>query len=131
MPMVVWQLVFFVFPLLFLVALTFWLVKNYRMVPGFDTVNWVKMYTRGYFWDAYFRTFGLALLSTAITSALAFPCSYALAFKVSPTVRRWAIFLLIIPFFTSYLVRAYAWQSLPGHRGHHQRRALFLGLGRS
>ena len=38
--MVIWQLVFFVFPLLFLVALTFWLVKNYRMVPGFDTVNW-------------------------------------------------------------------------------------------
>ena len=36
MPMVLWQLVFFVFPLCFLVALTFWLVRNYRMVPGFD-----------------------------------------------------------------------------------------------
>jgi spermidine/putrescine transport system permease protein/putrescine transport system permease protein len=41
--------------------------------------------------------------------ALAFPCAYALAFKVSENVRRWAIFLLIIPFFTSYLVRAYSW----------------------
>ncbi len=129
MPMVVWQLIFFVFPLVFLVALTFWLVKNYRMVPGFDTVNWVKMYTRGYFWDAYFRTFGLALLSTAITSALAFPCSYALAFKVSPTVRRWAIFLLIIPFFTSYLVRAYAWQVFLATEGIINGALSFLGLG--
>ena len=61
LPMVVWQLVFFIFPLFFLVALTFWLVENYRMVPGFDSVNWVKMYTRGYFRDAYGFTFLMAL----------------------------------------------------------------------
>ena len=36
MPIVLWQLVFFVFPLLFLLLMSFWLVKNYRMVPGFD-----------------------------------------------------------------------------------------------
>ena len=56
MPIVVWQLVFFVFPLLFLLLMSFWLVKNYRMVPGFDSVNWVKMYGKGYFWDGYWRT---------------------------------------------------------------------------
>ena len=117
LPMVLWQLVFFVFPLLFLVALTFWLVKNYRMVPGFETVNWVKMYTRGYFWDAFGFTFAMALASTAVTSVLAFPCAYALAFNVSRTVRRWAVFFLIIPFFTSYLVRAYTWQIFLGDEG--------------
>ncbi|MGI9304590.1 MAG: ABC transporter permease [Gammaproteobacteria bacterium] len=127
--MVVWQLVFFVFPLIFLVALTFWLVKNYRMVPGFDTINWVKMYTRGYFWDAYFRTFVLALVSTAVTSILAFPCSYALAFKVSPAARRWAIFLLIIPFFTSYLVRVYSWQIFLGNEGIINGALSLIGLG--
>jgi spermidine/putrescine transport system permease protein/putrescine transport system permease protein len=105
LPMLVWQLVFFVFPLIFLLALSFWLVKNYRMLPAFDPVNWIRMYTRGYFWDAYFLTFAMALLATAVTSVLAFPCAYALAFRVSPAARRWAIFLLIIPFFTSYLVR--------------------------
>ena len=115
--MVVWQFIFFIFPLLFLIALSFWLVKNYRMVPGFDTVNWVKMFSRGYFWDAYWYTFGLALLSTAVTSLLAFPCAYALAFKSSANVRRWAIFLLIIPFFTSYLVRAYSWQVFLSNEG--------------
>ena len=127
--MLLWQLVFFVFPLIFLLALTFWLVKNYRMVPVFDTVNWVKMYTREYFWDAYGFTIALSIASTAITSALAFPCAYALAFKVSPTTRRWAIFLLIIPFFTSYLVRAYSWQIFLGNEGIINATLGYIGLG--
>ena len=129
LPMVIWQLIFFVFPLVFLVLLSFWLVKNYRMVPGFDAVNWVKMYTRGYFWDAFGFTFVLALLSTTVASVLAFPCSYALAFIVSPTARRWAVFFLIIPFFTSYLVRAYAWQVFLGDRGIINGLFSLVGLG--
>ena len=110
LPMVLWQVLFFAIPLGFLVYLSFWLVRNYRMVPGFDVVNWVSMYGKDYFWDAYGLTFGLAAASTLVTSLIAFPCAYALAFKVSDTARRWAIFFLIIPFFTSYLVRIYAWQ---------------------
>ncbi len=129
MPMVVWQLLFFIFPLIFLVALSFWLVKNYRMEPGFDPVNWIKMYGRGYFRDAYFRTFGLATLSAVVVSMVAFPCSYALAFKLSPEVRRWAIFLLIIPFFTSYLVRIYSWQIFLGSKGIINGLLALVGLG--
>ena len=129
LPMVVWQLVFFVFPLLFLVVLTFWLVRNYRMVPGFDSVNWAKMYTRGYFWDAYGFTFLMALVSTAVTSVLAFPAAYALAFNVSAAARRWAVFFLIIPFFTSYLVRAYSWQIFLGDEGIINGLFSLVGLG--
>ena len=46
-PMLVWQALFFIAPLCFLLLMTFWLVKNYRMVPGFDTVNWIKMFNNG------------------------------------------------------------------------------------
>ena len=117
LPMVLWQVLFFVIPLGFLVYLSFWLVRNYRMVPGFDVVNWVSMYGKDYFWDAYGLTLGLAAASTLVTSLVAFPCAYALAFKVSDTIRRWAIFFLIIPFFTSYLVRIYAWQVIIAEHG--------------
>ena len=75
------------------------------------------MYGKDYFWDAYGLTFGLAALSTLVASLIAFPCAYALAFKVSDTARRWAIFFLIIPFFTSYLVRIYAWQVIIAEHG--------------
>ncbi|MBA8910918.1 spermidine/putrescine transport system permease protein/putrescine transport system permease protein [Aminobacter ciceronei] len=110
LPMLIWQALFFLAPLLFLIALSFWTVKNFRMEPDFDTVNWVRMLGRGVFWDAYLRTFALATAAAVITSALAFPCAYAIAFKLTETARRWAIFLMVIPFFTSYLVRVYSWQ---------------------
>lgn len=110
LPMLVWQVMFFLAPLLFLIALSFWTVKNFRMEPDFDTVNWVRMLGRAVFWDAYLRTFALATSAAVISSGLAFPCAYAIAFKLSDTARRWAIFLMVIPFFTSYLVRVYSWQ---------------------
>ena len=115
--MVIWQLAFFVVPVCFMVILSFWLVKNYRMEPAFVSVNWTKMYSRDYFWDAYWYTLGLACISTITTSLIAFPAAFALAFRTSENVRRWMIFFLIIPFFTSYIVRAYAWQVIIAKQG--------------
>lgn len=110
LPLLIWQILFFVFPLLFLVALSFWTVKNFVMSPDFDPVNWTTMYGRAVFWQAYGTTLALAAAAAVLTSALAFPASYAIAFKLSDTARRWAVFLMVIPFFTSYLVRIYSWQ---------------------
>lgn len=110
LPLLVWQLLFFVFPLFFLIAISFWTVKNFTMQAGFDTVNWQTMYGRAVFWQAYGTTFVLAAVSAVLTSVVAFPASYAIAFKMSDTARRWAVFLMVIPFFTSYLVRVYSWQ---------------------
>ena len=110
LPMLVWQVMFFLAPLVFLVALSFWTVRNFRMEPDFNPDNWVRMLGRGVFWDAYFRTLILSSAAAVVTSVLAFPCSYAIAFKLSETARRSAVFLMVIPFFTSYLVRVYSWQ---------------------
>ena len=109
-PAALWQALFFVAPIVFLVALSFWVVRNFRMVPAFDTVNWVRMLTRDVFWDAYLRTLSLAAATAVLASVIAFPAAYALAFRASPQLRRFCTLLLITPFFTSYLVRIYAWQ---------------------
>lgn len=110
LPMLIWQLVFFVAPLVFLIALSFWTVKNFKMEADFNTINWVTMYGRSVFWQSYGLTLAMATTAAVITSILAFPCSYAIAFKLSARHRQWAIFLMVIPFFTSYLVRVYSWQ---------------------
>ena len=110
LPMLVWQLIFFLAPLLFLIALSFWTVRNFRMEPDFNPDNWSRMLGRAVFWDAYARTFALSTGAAILASALAVPASYAIAFKLSDAARRWAIFLMVIPFFTSYLVRVYSWQ---------------------
>ncbi len=129
LPIIIWQAAFFLVPLGFMVVMTFWAVKNYRMEPDFVLQNWDKMFSRGYFWDAYWLTLGRATLAAVIASLVAFPASYALAFKVSPTARRWAIFFMIIPFFTSYLVRAYAWQVILAEQGVINAGLSYLGLG--
>jgi len=129
LPIIVWQTLFFVGPLIFMVAMSFFLVKNYRMEEAFELKNWNKMFSKDYFWDSYVLTFVLATVSTIVASVLAFPASFALAFKVPASVRRWAIFLLIIPFFTSYLVRIFAWYVILAESG--ALNALFdnFGLG--
>jgi spermidine/putrescine transport system permease protein len=128
-PLLIWQGLFFVGPLLLMVAMTFWLVRNYRMEPDFIFDNWQRMLTRGFFWDAYFVTLGRAVLAATLASLIAFPASFALAFRASEAVRRWAIFFLIVPFFTSYLVRIYAWQVLLAESGPLNGLLGYVGLG--
>ncbi|MEM6944784.1 MAG: ABC transporter permease [Pseudomonadota bacterium] len=117
LPLILWYGAFFVGPLLFTVAMSFFLVKNYRMVEAFETVNWARMFSRGFFWDAYWRTLGLAGMAAGLASLLAFPAAWALAFRATDTQRRWAISLLIIPFFTSYLVRVFSWYVILAEQG--------------
>ena len=129
LPMILWQALFFIGPLVFMIAMSFFLVKNYRMVEAFEFTNWVKMFGRGYFWDSYFLTMGLAALSTILATCLAFPAAYGLAFKVSDSTRRWAIFFLIIPFFTSYLVRTFSWYVILAESGVINAALSYVGLG--
>lgn len=117
LPLLIWQGLFFIGPLILMVAMSFWLVKNYRMQPDFNFANWDKMLSRGYFWDAYWITLARATLTATLASLIAFPASYAMAFRLSESARRLAIFCLIVPFFTSYLVRIYAWQVLLAESG--------------
>jgi spermidine/putrescine transport system permease protein len=129
LPLIAWQGLFFVGPLVFMVAMSFFLVKNYRMEAAFQFSNWTRMLGREFFWDAYLLTLALALFATALTSAVAFPASYYLAFKASERARRWAIFFLIIPFFTSYVVRVFAWQVILAQQGVINAGLSYLGLG--
>ena len=117
LPIIFWQFLFFVGPLLFMLAISFFVVKNYRMTEAFEMVNWQKMLSRNYFWDSYWYTIFIAGISTGVAMVLAFPASFALAFRASDSLRRWAIFLLIIPFFTSYLVRTFSWYVILAESG--------------
>lgn len=129
LPIIVWQLVFFVGPVLFMVAMSFFLVKNYRMTEAFEFVNWSKMLSKGYFWDSYWYTIFIAAVSTFCAMTLAFPAAFALAFKATESTRRWAIFLLIIPFFTSYLVRTFSWFVILSESGVVNGLLGYIGLG--
>jgi spermidine/putrescine transport system permease protein len=109
-PPLLWQLLFFVVPFGFLVAVTFWSVRNFRLAQDLTLANWERILSAGFFYSAYLYTFALAAATAVVASLIAFPAAYTIAFKVTPNVRRILIFLLVVPFFTSYPVRIYSWQ---------------------
>lgn len=129
LPLLIWQLAFFLVPLVFLTAMSFWTVRNFQMQPDFNFGNWQRILTRGVFWDAYLQTLFLATSSAIVTSVIAFPASYAISFKLSETAKRWMIFVLIIPFFTSYLVRVYSLQVFLSDAGIVNAALSHIGLG--
>ena len=57
LPMFLWQAAFFVAPLLFLVAMTFWSVRNFRLRPDFTLANWQAVLSAGFFQNAFVHTF--------------------------------------------------------------------------
>lgn len=108
-PMLAWQAAFYLGSLVILVLMTFWTVKNYRLVIDYNTENWIDVLSSRLFYTIYFRTLYYAGFSAAVASIVAFPLAYTLAFKVSERTRRIAFLLLILPYFTNYYVRTYAW----------------------
>ena len=129
LPIIFWQALFFIAPLIFMVAMSFFIVRNYRMTEAFVMKNWLKMLSRDYFWDSYALTIGLATLATIVVMTVAFPAAYTLAFKASETLRRWVVFLLIIPFFTSYLVRIFSWYVILAESGVVNAMLGYVGIG--
>ena len=129
LPPLVWQAVFFVGPLLFLLALTFWSVQSYRLEPDFTAVNWIKVGGQSYFWRALGVTVFFAVAGAALTSLIAFPAAYHIAFRLSARGRRLAMMALITPFFTSYLVRIYSWQAYLADAGIINELIVWFGFG--
>ena len=63
------------------------------------------------------NTIGLAALNTVICAIVAFPVAYTLALKVRGNWKLVLVALVIVPFWTSFLIRTYAWMTLLGGNG--------------
>lgn len=110
LPVALWQLAFFLLPLVFLVVITFWKVRNFKLAPAFDLGNWEKVLTSSPFQRALVYTFEVAAVTTVLAMLLAFPAAHAIGLRLSEKARaRWIAFL-IIPIFSSYILKVYAWQ---------------------
>jgi ABC-type spermidine/putrescine transport system permease subunit I len=128
-PNLAWQLAFFVVPLGFLVSMTFWSVRNFRLQPDFTFSNWHVILHAGFFQSAFIYTFAISLIGSACASLVALPAACALVFYIPAATRRLLVFVLIVPFFTSFPVRIYSMQVFFSPTGliNHLLRALDLG----
>lgn len=60
------------------------------------------------YWNIYIRSIGLAALTTACCLVLGFPLAYAIA-RAPARFQNVLLMLVMIPFWTNFLVRTYAW----------------------
>lgn len=108
-PALIWLLVFFVAPLL--IALV---VSLARRGPYGATVydltedNYLRALDSLYL-PAYWRSLWVATATTVVTAAVSFPAAYYIALRAPARWRRILLVLTVIPFWTSFLVRTYAW----------------------
>lgn len=83
-------------------------------VPAFTFDNFLNLGAR---WAAFKNTLILAPIGTMICLLIAYPLAYFLALRSSPRWRTLLLILVIVPFWTSILIRSYAWIYLLGGQG--------------
>lgn len=97
---------FFAVPILYTVGLSF----SSDAHQGFTLDNYRSFFAEDRLVDALLRTLILGLSVLAISSLIAFPVAYFLAFVVAPAWRAVCLFVLVAPFWTSFTIRAFSWQ---------------------
>ncbi len=74
------------------------------------------------------RSLLISMVVTAVTVLLAFPVAYYVSFYVAPSKKSLWLFLITIPFWTSYLIRVFLWKVILGTGGPINFGLLELGL---
>lgn len=75
-----------------------------------------------------FRSLGVAIAVTLVTVLTAFPVAYFVSFAVPPDKKSLWLFLITIPFWTSYLIRVFLWKVILGYNGVINSGLMELGL---
>lgn len=127
-PALVWTLAFFVVPFLVMGAMSFAVLDGRSLIWGFHLDNYVELATRAYLWRAVLVSLEITLTVTVVSVLLAYPLAAIIAFRIPPRWQRLALLLAILPFWTSYVVRSYAWLLVLAREGFINQTLMNVGL---
>jgi spermidine/putrescine transport system permease protein len=117
LPGTFWLTVFFVLPLVTIVIYSFLRRTSTGDIDWtFSLDNYIRLFTSPLYLGIFWRSFWLAIVTTVICLLIGYP----LAFFIARQPERWRvalIFAIMIPFWTNFLVRIYAWQFLLNNTG--------------
>ena len=108
---------FFAAPLGLIVAYSFWQTIDYNVVHHWTIGNYRYFFSVSTYVSTMWATIWVSVTATAITIGIAFPFTYWLARYVRRSRQRLLLVLVILPFWTSYLLRVYSWLNILGDRG--------------
>jgi spermidine/putrescine transport system permease protein len=114
-------------PLALLVTYSFWRESGLVLDTHPSLAQYGAVLTREIYRVLFLRSLAISSVVTLATVALGYPMAYFLAFRVSRGKFIWLL-LLSIPFWTSYLLRVFAWKVILGYNGVINSGLLSLGV---
>ena len=115
-PLMAWVAAFILMPMGVMAVFSLWRYHDFDLEPVWNLGNYRAVFTQPVYARVMGRTLEIAALVTVGCIALAYPFAYFLARRT----RRWQgllIVLVMVPFWTSFLVRTYAWMSILASNG--------------
>ncbi|MGI9302445.1 MAG: ABC transporter permease [Gammaproteobacteria bacterium] len=127
-PAICATLLFFVVPLAIMLMISFWQRIGGKLQATWTLANYEKFFSRGYLIDALSNSIEVALLTTVVSVLLAYPLAYILAYRIPARWQKAVLILIVLPFWTSYVVRSYSWLLVLSENGVINSTLLGLGL---
>lgn len=116
-PTFIYALLLLAAPLAMVIALSFWTQDYLDLDKTFTLNNYIEAWSEPIYQTLMARSLKLSGLVTALTIALAFPVAYYVSFYVPQRRKPLWIFMITIPFWTSYLMRIFLWKVILGYNG--------------
>ena len=116
-PPAVYVFVLMAAPLAAVVLLSFWTQDFLTLDRTFTLKNYREAVSEPLYRQLLVRSLMISGAVTVVTVLLAFPIAYYVSFHVAPKRKSLWIFLITIPFWTSYLIRVFLWKVILGFNG--------------
>ncbi len=104
-------------PMAVLAVYSLWPTVDQQIVADWTLDNYLRFFTVPVYWRMLGYSLFFAGIAAALTVCLTFPFAYFVATKVAPERRLIWVALAVMQFFTSYLIRVFAWMNLLGDTG--------------
>ncbi|KZY05913.1 MULTISPECIES: ABC transporter permease subunit [unclassified Sulfitobacter] len=98
-----------------------------ELISQLDFENFVFLASDDLYWKAYLSSLQIAALSTFMTLLVGYPIAYGMA-RAPEEWRPTLMMLVILPFWTSFLIRVYAWMGILSSEGLLNQFLMWLGL---
>jgi putative spermidine/putrescine transport system permease protein len=120
-PALVMVVVLLILPLCWLA------LQSVQTEEGFSLANYIRIFQETIYWDTFALTFKISFMVTVLSILMGFPIAYA-ASRLQGFWANLILICVILPFWTSVLVRAYAWLVLLQRRGLVNQTLMDLGI---
>ena len=119
LPPLGWMVVFYLAALAVLFVSAFWSIDSFtgKLTHAWTWANFHTLWSDPTYRQIAFRTIWMAAAVTATDALIAFPFAYFMARIASPRLRTALFVLVLLPLWSSYLARIYAWRLILNHDG--------------